>query len=575
MIRDAKFLEAFAGDMLGSMPDAAFMVDSAGRIVLVNGLAERMFGYASGELRGQPIGALIPERFRNAHAGHCANFVARPQTRAMGAGLRLHALRKDGAEFPVDISLNPIETDRGTFIVGAIRDTHQAEERYRAIFEYVAVGVVHTQTDGRILGANPKFCEISGYTREELLAIGVRELTHPDDIEASMAARGRMLAGEISEHAREARLVRKGGAELWAHVTTSLVRGVEGTPVHFISIISDISPQKQSEQAIRESEERFRAVVEQSISGACIIDRDGRLLYLNPRLVEILGYESAEEILGRHVLEIVAPQSHAIVRDNMVQRIAGEPQRARYHFEAIRKDGSPVTLGAHANLGTYRGEQVLITTVQDVTELVRAEKEVNRFIAKLQRAVEGTIEVVSRIGQLRDPYTHGHERRVGEVATAIAIEMGFSADRVEGIRVAGYLHDVGKIAVPAEILSKPSRLTTAEFDLVKQHAQQSYDILKGIEFPWPVAEAAWQHHERQDGSGYPRGLKGEEIILEARILAVADTVEAMASHRPYRPGLGIDKALAEIERGRGKIYDPVVADTCLRLFRDNGYAIPE
>jgi HD-GYP domain-containing protein (c-di-GMP phosphodiesterase class II) len=188
--------------------------------------------------------------------------------------------------------------------------------------------------------------------------------------------------------------------------------------------------------------------------------------------------------------------------------------------------------------------------------------------------VQSAIEVVSTIGELRDPYTHGHERRVGGIATAIAIEMGLPADRIEGIRVAGYLHDVGKIAVPAEILSKPTRLSKIEFELVKAHAQQSYEILKGMEFPWPVAESVWQHHERLDGSGYPRGLKNEEIILEARILAVADTVEAMASHRPYRAALGVDAALTEIESNRGKLYDPTVVDACLQLFRMKGYRLP-
>jgi putative nucleotidyltransferase with HDIG domain len=195
-------------------------------------------------------------------------------------------------------------------------------------------------------------------------------------------------------------------------------------------------------------------------------------------------------------------------------------------------------------------------------------------VAKLRRAVQSTIEVVSTIGELRDPYTHGHERRVGEVATAIATEMGLPAERIEGVRVCAYLHDVGKIAVPAEILSKPTRLSATEFELVKQHAQQSYEILKGMEFPWPVAEAVWQHHERLDGSGYPRKLKGEEIILEARILAVADTVEAMASHRPYRAALGVDAALTEIESNRGKLYDPTVVDACLQLFRVKGYQLP-
>jgi HD-GYP domain-containing protein (c-di-GMP phosphodiesterase class II) len=175
---------------------------------------------------------------------------------------------------------------------------------------------------------------------------------------------------------------------------------------------------------------------------------------------------------------------------------------------------------------------------------------------------------------MRDPYTAGHERRVAEIAVAIGAELGFDSRRLEGLRVAGYLHDIGKITIPSEILSKPGRLTAIEFKLIQGHPQASHDVLKAVEFPWPVAGVALQHHERIDGSGYPQGLKGEAILFEARIMAVADVVEAMSSHRPYRPGLGIDKALAEIERGRGTVYDANVADACARLFGEKGYSIP-
>jgi putative nucleotidyltransferase with HDIG domain len=185
-----------------------------------------------------------------------------------------------------------------------------------------------------------------------------------------------------------------------------------------------------------------------------------------------------------------------------------------------------------------------------------------------------SVEVATTLSEMRDPYTAGHERRVAEIAVAIGAELGFDARRQEGLRVAGYLHDIGKITIPAEILAKPTKLTPLEYELIKGHAQASCDVLKNVEFPWPVADIALQHHERMDGNGYPQGLKGEAILLEARILAVADVIEAMSSHRPYRPGLGIEAALAEIERGRGTAYDANVADTCLRLFREKGYAIP-
>ncbi|MEK7369608.1 MAG: HD domain-containing phosphohydrolase, partial [Planctomycetota bacterium] len=192
-------------------------------------------------------------------------------------------------------------------------------------------------------------------------------------------------------------------------------------------------------------------------------------------------------------------------------------------------------------------------------------------LEKLRKALGGIIRVLVATVETRDPYTAGHQQRVAHLARAIAAEMGLSLGQIEGIRMASAIHDIGKIAVPAEILSKPGKITETEFDIIKTHPQVGYDILKGIEFPWPVARIVLQHQERLDGSGYPAGLKGDEIITEARILAVADVVEAMASHRPYRPALGIDKALEEISKSKGILYDANVVDVCVRLFREKGF----
>lgn len=189
----------------------------------------------------------------------------------------------------------------------------------------------------------------------------------------------------------------------------------------------------------------------------------------------------------------------------------------------------------------------------------------------LRSSMNSTVEAIASMVELRDPYTAGHERRVAQLACAIGREMHLPERQVEGLRVIGYLHDIGKIAVPAEILSKPAKLTSIELLLVREHAKTGYDILKNLEFPWPVAQAVLQHHERLDGSGYPQGLKGPEIILEARILMVADVVEAMASHRPYRAAIGLEVALAEIVANRSKIYDERVVDACTRLFVGQGF----
>ena len=184
------------------------------------------------------------------------------------------------------------------------------------------------------------------------------------------------------------------------------------------------------------------------------------------------------------------------------------------------------------------------------------------------------IKVLVSAVEAKDPYTTGHQLRSADLARAIATEMGLSSENIDGIRMASSVHDIGKISVPSEILTKPTKLTNIEFSMIKEHSQIGYNLLKDVESPWPLAQIVYQHHERMNGSGYPRHLKGDEIILAARIMAVADVVESMASHRPYRPSLGIDTALAEIEKNKGILYDEAVGDACLKLFREKAYQLP-
>ena len=212
------------------------------------------------------------------------------------------------------------------------------------------------------------------------------------------------------------------------------------------------------------------------------------------------------------------------------------------------------------------------TTVQSklrakIEELEQTNARLRESENRAQRMLDAVVSTISKIVEYRDPYTTGHERRVGELAVAIGRHLGWDNDRLTGLLIGGCLHDVGKVALPSEILTKPGRLSPIELTLLQAHAQIGYDILCAIDFPWQVAEMARQHHERLDGSGYPRGLAGEQILYEARVLAVADVVEAMMSHRPYRPAIGLDRALCEVEAGRGRLYDPTVVDACLHVFR--------
>ncbi|MHB1274075.1 MAG: HD domain-containing phosphohydrolase [Rhodanobacter sp.] len=325
---------------------------------------------------------------------------------------------------------------------------------------------------------------------------------------------------------------------------------------------------------LRESEQRYRALVEQSIAGAYLI-QDQKLIYVNPHMAEMLGYDDAGELIGQNPLVIVAEKDRGKVVENVRLRLEGSIDRISYSFTAQCKHGNTIEVGANGARATYRGRPAIVGLMQDITEKMRTEELTRQHMTQLESAFMSTVQVATNLTDVRDSYTSGHARRVGELAAIMGAELGLDARRQQGLLVAGSLHDIGKIGIPMEILCKLDPLTPHELELVHQHPHTGYGILKGIDLPWPVAEVAYQHHERMDGSGYPQGLRGDEIIFEARIVMVADVIESMSHARPYRPGLGLDNALAEIERGAGTLYDAVVADACLRLFREKAHPLPE
>jgi putative nucleotidyltransferase with HDIG domain len=244
-------------------------------------------------------------------------------------------------------------------------------------------------------------------------------------------------------------------------------------------------------------------------------------------------------------------------------------------YRLRRGDGSYAYVMERAYLvRDAHGQPVrMVGAITDVTDQRNAEEGLKVAVQRLGRVLQGTVEAMASAVELRDAYTAGHMSRVARLATAIAHELHLSADQLRAIQLAAALHDLGKVAVPAEILGRPRALSPIEMKIVRAHPDAGSDILKQIEFPWPVAEIVRQHHERLDGSGYPLGLKGEQLMLESRVLAVADVVEAMCSHRPHRPALGMDAALREIEGGAGRLYDPTVVAACVKLMRDKGFSL--
>ncbi|WP_035042968.1 HD domain-containing phosphohydrolase [Desulfovibrio sp. X2] len=326
------------------------------------------------------------------------------------------------------------------------------------------------------------------------------------------------------------------------------------------------------DRRVRDHERWLTTTLHSIGDGVVATDARGSVTFLNPAARRLLGFEDNRAV-GREldaVVHIVDEQTGDLHLDIAGQALRGE-QRGELDGDLIlvTRGGEkiPVQLNISLIARGDGGAQGTVLVVRDVSERRRAEQKLKDSVRQLQLTLKQTVNALAITSEKRDPYTAGHQQRVTQLACAIAHELGFDEERVEGIRVAGLLHDIGKIYVPAEILAKPARLTNMEMGLVKTHSEVGYDILKEVPFPWAVADFVLQHHERIDGSGYPNGLSGEDILPEARIICVADVVEAMSSHRPYRAALGIERALGEIQRNRGKLYDAEMVDVCLELFR--------
>jgi PAS domain S-box-containing protein/putative nucleotidyltransferase with HDIG domain len=337
-----------------------------------------------------------------------------------------------------------------------------------------------------------------------------------------------------------------------------------GKVMRVVTVVHDITARKLAEEALRESEEKHRDLVENINDIIYATDKHGIITYIAPRIEDVGGYTAAA-LIGRPFLDFVHEEDVPYMRDRFEQDLAGHAEP--HEYRAVTKAGDIRWVRVSSRPFFKEGRVIGLRGVMtDFTARKRAEEALQHSYQQLRETFIETVNALASTVEMKDPYTAGHQRWATRLACAIAKELGLSEERIEGIRMAGLIHDIGKINIPAEILSKPGQLSELQYNMVKIHPQVGCDILREIKFPWPVAEIVLQHHERMNGSGYPERRSGEEIILEARILAVADTVEAMASHRPYRVAHGIESALKEITRNKGTLYDPAVVDACLVLF---------
>jgi len=326
----------------------------------------------------------------------------------------------------------------------------------------------------------------------------------------------------------------------------------------FSEVLGTAFERMQTEKALRDNEDRYRDLIENANDIIYTHDFDGNFTSANAAALRAFGY-TIEELSHLNVAQVVDPEYLPLVQQKIKKKLKGTIRTGPYEFLARSKDGIPIWLEVSTRRVEKDGSPVEIQGIaRDITERKNVEEQLEHSFVELA-------EVISRAVSSRDPYTAGHQDRVAKLARLVGERMGLSKDRLQGIYIGSLLHDIGKLATPASILSKPGSLSNEEWALIQSHTREGCKIIDGVQFPWPIADMALHHHERLDGSGYPHGISGDELSLENRILAVCDVVEAMSAYRPYRPARSKEEVLEEIKGGSGVRYDAEVVDIMLHI----------
>jgi len=446
----------------------------------------------------------------------------------------------------------------------------RSENNFRHSLDESPLGIRIVSSDGELLYANREILKMYSYENiEEMKSTPHKERYTAEtfaEYETRLAMRKR---DEYVPPNYEVSIVRKDGTI--RHLEVFRKQVLWNGQMQFQALYNDITERKQAEKNLRESEKRYRVVVENA-NEAILITQNMKILFANTVAINNTGY-SMEELTSMDFSDLIHPDDIGMVRDYHDRRLKGDDIPSVYSFRIVCRDKSVKWVELNTTVIEWEKKRATLNFLKDITVSKQLEEERVHSFLKTKKTLDATVSAIASMVETRDPYTTGHQKRVSILARAIAEEMGLCMDVVEFIETAAIIHDIGKLSVPSEILSKPTKLTNLEFELIKTHSQSGYNILKDIEFPWPVADAILQHHERMNGTGYPQKLQGHDILLESRILAVADVVEAISSHRPYRPGLGIDFALEEITKNKGVLYDENVVDACIKLFREKHFVL--
>jgi PAS domain S-box/PAS domain S-box/PAS domain S-box/uncharacterized domain HDIG len=492
-------------------------------------------------------------------------------------------LRKNGTIFYADINMTNIVIDGQKYTTGFFHDITERKKakdllriehgRLTNILEGTNVGTWEWNVQTGETVFNERWANIIGYTLDEISPAGIEtreRFTHPEDLEKSNEQLSKVFAKEIDYYDIECRMKHKDGNWVWVQDRGKVTSWTtDGNPLWMSGTHTDITERKKSEEDLIQNENLLNQVGEISKIGGWEMDMaEGGKAKWTKGTYDIVEISYNEFIPGyiEHT-NYYLPKYRKMIKEKM-QRLLTKKEALHFQAQVKTAKNNIKWVEAFGEAITENGKVVkLIGTLQDITERKKAEEDLKISYKKTKIILDETIKTLASIIEIRDPYTSGHQQKVAEIATSIAIEMGLDQDRVNGISTAAILHDIGKITVPASILSKPGKISDLEYEMIKTHSETGYNMLKNIDFPWPVAKTILQHHERINGTGYPKGLKAKNILLEAKILAVADVLEAMTSHRPYRPSLGLDQAIKELEENKGILYDSEVVDICNKLIK--------
>jgi PAS domain S-box-containing protein/putative nucleotidyltransferase with HDIG domain len=580
--------------ILEEMQDAYFEVDLDGNFTFVNKALCHALGYSHEELIGMNYHSIVlADAATNLYKAFNAVY-REAQPRAI---IAYKAVRKNGSMGDVEVMVSPIKNRLGE-VVGFrclgrdITERKQAEEALRESEEKFRFLANNTHDILWTMDLNMHTTYVSpsvesalGFTPEERMKQNVKEQLTPASLSIAQDTLARELDYEQSGQAEPDRVViieseyyHKDGSTLWFENAMTSIRNDKGILTGLQGVSRNIMERKQAEEALKKSEEKYRLLAEHTTDFIWLMDMTLKNMYVSPSVLKRTGF-TEQEMIEMPYEQHMSPDSLKVaakVVEEYIPKLEADPKYnpiSKFDIEYCCKDGT--TFWTENTFSLIRDENgkpaSILGEAREITERKIAEEKLVKSYESLKRTLNDAIATMVKIVEMRDPYTAGHQQKVADLATAIAKEMKLDDTRIDQLRMAAVIHDVGKMYVPSDILSKPGKLAKMELDLIKTHAQGGYDIVKSMDFPCSIANTVLQHHERLDGSGYPKGLKGEDTLLEAKILAVADVIEAMASHRPYRPALGIDIALEEISKNRGKLYDPDVVDACLELFNSGRF----